>query len=1525
MGVTGLRVVVVTIAAMLAGVLTSPSAVAAPNQPSAGLVQTTVVARAAASVAARAHLTATPTPTISGTGAVGRTLTAKAGMWAPAPVVLKYQWYRNGVAIAGATSSTYKLTSRSAGAKLTVKVTGSKAGYATVSKLSAPKAIAKQLTAMPTPTISGSPKVGDVLSVNAGSWSPEPVTWKIQWKRDGASISGATGSTYKVVASDAGKKITVTVTGSKPGYTTVAKTSAALQIGKRLTVTPTPTISGSAKVGSTLTAKVDTWAPAPVTLAYRWYRDGSAIPGATKSTYKLTDADAGKQISIRVTGSRSGYTRVTKTSASRSVTTGTLTKGTPRIEGDARVGVILRAVTGTWAPSPVGFTYQWHRNGTDIPGATDSTYVLLGTDVGAKLTVTVTGSRVGYATASATSTATAVVEMGDLDVQGGTLTANTTWTGPTVVIPDEVIVPSGITLRIAPGVVVKGRISVHGGGQLIAEGTEQNPVVLTAVEDDTRGGATPFGSDQVFGYTPVGVFDGAAVRLEHVVIWHSSGTVTPEGDLSDFFDVDLVMRDSEIHGSLALIAFQRPVVERTTIIGDGGEAPLLRLSNIADISAVALDGPDSIILQGSELERQVMLAGAVVAPGTSVTLSTRSGVSQFLLDNGYGWLTHRGLSDGVIVAAGAELLLSPGARFVTTAWSGEQITGITVLGLLRAEGTTDAPVEFDNQALAGMPFGLAPGGEVRLSRVDVRGTARSFMYFVDSYLNEDLESVSFVGNEVTSIDAIVDIVDSQFRTAINFVGSGDYTVRRTTIAAPEYGVTFDYVADMSGVAFTGADRITLAGTPKQRAVIMRESSVAAGTTVTLSPDAGVSAFHARWVRVETGGTLTARPGTVVKGGPSGGTWVSVVVAEGAVANFSGTASDPVVYTNAADDTQGGDTGDDGFEEWHGFWCGGCSTDGQMFEFEEGGAVALSHTRIYADGRYIAHGVTEDDVIFNNRNADAAVDNRDIDTEFSVTDSEVIGQLNIDFVERVVIDRTDIHGGSGWNLNGPRAIPVLDTGLSIDGALDVSGVALAGEDAIHLVGVTPASRSVRLSNSAFPAGSDFTLSTDSYASAIHLNEVRVERDATVRVGSGVILKGDQMAWQALSVAGALIVEGNAAAPVVITDMADDTHGGDTGNLYHGEVLASDFVTLEDGGYASFAHVEVEELSGSFLLTNASGENATVSITDSTLRTPLNLHRVSDLVLARTEFAPVAVAPALTLSDVPDVTGIVWSGPDRITFEGTPRQRAIEIYGPFVPSGRATTLSMDSGASAFWLHNSGPAEGGALTLAPGVIVKGSLTAYNATVAVEGTAEDPVIFTDARNDAVGGRITDPEYNEVAVPREGDTLLDVTGGSAYTVEYAVFTHAESAIHVGEFTSLSVAHSRIVNTVFAFTVASAGSIDPGTGYFYATLPCAPPYDSVVYVDDTWFGTGGLPGYDVDALSFAGAGMGTLDSGSEWFDDFEMTYGEMTSQAPLQLPVGTNMRPWTWYSCAEVGFPVTPVMMSAMPPSNRWPQYAEIP
>ncbi len=87
------------------------------------------------------------------------------------------------------------------------------------------------------PKITGSGVVGRTLRVTSGTWSVTEPTLAFQWNRDGAPIDGATGSTYRVTAADAGANLTVTVTASADGFAPATVETAAKAIAKLATVT----------------------------------------------------------------------------------------------------------------------------------------------------------------------------------------------------------------------------------------------------------------------------------------------------------------------------------------------------------------------------------------------------------------------------------------------------------------------------------------------------------------------------------------------------------------------------------------------------------------------------------------------------------------------------------------------------------------------------------------------------------------------------------------------------------------------------------------------------------------------------------------------------------------------------------------------------------------------------------------------------------------------------------------------------------------------------------------------------------------------------------------------------------------------------------------------------------------------------------------------------------------------------------------------------------------------------------------
>ncbi|MHA7155020.1 S8 family serine peptidase [Arthrobacter sp. TMN-50] len=274
-------------------------------------------AAAVASVAPAIPDLASATPMVTGQARVGGVLSASAGVWGPAPVSLAYQWLRGGTPIPGATQAKYTVAAGDTGAKLSVRVTGTKPGYNSAIRTSQQTAAVTNSAddvVTPVPTIQGTPQVGKTLTATPGEWKPAPVQLTYQWLRNGSPITGASAPTYTPGAADLNRTLKIRVTGSGTSVPPTERTSAATAAVVPGVLQPTrPVISGAAAVGSSLVAEPGVWGSG-TTFSFQWLRNGSAISGATTPAYRPTGDDISTRLSVQITGTRPGYTTVATTS-----------------------------------------------------------------------------------------------------------------------------------------------------------------------------------------------------------------------------------------------------------------------------------------------------------------------------------------------------------------------------------------------------------------------------------------------------------------------------------------------------------------------------------------------------------------------------------------------------------------------------------------------------------------------------------------------------------------------------------------------------------------------------------------------------------------------------------------------------------------------------------------------------------------------------------------------------------------------------------------------------------------------------------------------------------------------------------------------------------------------------------------------------------------------------------------------------------------------------------------------------------
>ena len=292
-----------------------------------------------------ANTPATGVPAISGTAQVGETLAADTSGIADADglsdVSYAYQWIRTDggtdTDIAGATDSTYTLTNDDQGKTIKLKVwliddngnSETLTSAATAAVASRPNTPATGL-----PTISGTVQVDQTLTADTSGITDadglSDVSYAYRWIRTdggaGASIAGATDSTYTLTDDDEGKTIKVRVSFTDDAdneETLTSAATAAVASRPNSPATGAPTISGTVQVDETLTADTsgitDADGLSDVSYSYQWIRnDGtndSDIGGQTGSTYTLVSADEGKTIKVKVSFTDDADNEETLTSA----------------------------------------------------------------------------------------------------------------------------------------------------------------------------------------------------------------------------------------------------------------------------------------------------------------------------------------------------------------------------------------------------------------------------------------------------------------------------------------------------------------------------------------------------------------------------------------------------------------------------------------------------------------------------------------------------------------------------------------------------------------------------------------------------------------------------------------------------------------------------------------------------------------------------------------------------------------------------------------------------------------------------------------------------------------------------------------------------------------------------------------------------------------------------------------------------------------------------------------------------------
>ncbi|WP_232676259.1 CHAP domain-containing protein [Nocardioides sp. R-C-SC26] len=258
----------------------------------------------------------------------------------------------------------------------------------------------ERVRAVRSPSVSGTPRVGEVLNASGGTWSPGDVALSYQWLLDGRPIKGATGSRLELTPSMLRKRVDVRVDASRIGYQAATATMRAARrvdlgvIDRRRA----PRIIGSARVGEIVVADPGVWEPR-VRARYQWFAGDRRIRDASGPRLRIGPELAGRRIHVRLTLRAPGYRPAkARVAVPRPVGRGALERRvSPRILGTPQVGQTLTAQPGGWSVEPAKRAYVWFVDDQVVEGQYGPQLLVDAAMVGRAIVVVEGVARPGYA------------------------------------------------------------------------------------------------------------------------------------------------------------------------------------------------------------------------------------------------------------------------------------------------------------------------------------------------------------------------------------------------------------------------------------------------------------------------------------------------------------------------------------------------------------------------------------------------------------------------------------------------------------------------------------------------------------------------------------------------------------------------------------------------------------------------------------------------------------------------------------------------------------------------------------------------------------------------------------------------------------------------------------------------------------------------------------------------------------------------------------------------------------------------
>lgn len=489
------------------------------------------------------------------------------------------------------------------------------------------------------------------------------------------------------------------------------------------------------------------------------------------------------------------------------------------------------------------------------------------------------------------------VRASNLPVQyvSGTITANQTWNVGTVyVVNNTLTIPSGVTLTISPGAIIKYELTwfnkgiLLNGGTVDAQGTSSQPVNFTSIKDDSIGGDSGLDGDTAGtpGDYPSALGGSGTAIIRYANIKFSDDTLNYQCQHGSF----LVLSDNNIDSTVNIsnCLNGQVVMERNNFaLQNSGQALSLTSTEVSDVT---LKGVNKNNFFGVGASRTISLSDSFIDAGNSWEVDPSSGATLHVKSlTTHGTLT---LYPGMVIKMSNHwtnkgIRVNPGGLLTVAGSPSSKVTFTsikddTVAGDSMGDGvTTGAPGDY--------PMAITnSGGVLVFSHAEVR------------YAEEGIfTQCSGTGSSTLS--------DSLFRSTVRFYDCqlGTVTMQNNDFHVQQgYALAIDST-DVTGISMEGSNQNVFTGTNQTRVIYWANSTIPSNATWKIGSIDAI--FQVSSIVIK--GTLDIQSG-VFKGASS---WRNngLTVESGGRLTVTGALEAPVLFTSIKDDSLGGDSSGDG--------------------------------------------------------------------------------------------------------------------------------------------------------------------------------------------------------------------------------------------------------------------------------------------------------------------------------------------------------------------------------------------------------------------------------------------------------------------------------------------------------------------------------------------------------------------------------------------------------------------------------------